>query len=117
MNNSDDYSQTIDLFMKIEREDKFIASNFQYKDWGALMPVVCKIESIENGRFGFTVDPWSIVIIDYLECDDEGLMEPEIINIIRDREAGDTHDVLLSDYYYAVSKFIEWYKTNKTPAI
>src|ERR1700709_861404 len=40
-----------------------------HTDWDWLMPVVEKIQSIESGRFGFIVDPWSMEILDYKETE------------------------------------------------
>lgn len=83
-----------------------------HSSWDWLMPVVRKIEQIENGRFGFTVDPWEVVIIDYGGCYD-GKREVEIVSIHREREPDDKHEVLLRDYYEAVTKFFEWYNKQK----
>jgi hypothetical protein len=78
--------------------------------WEWLMPVVCKIEQIENGRFGFTVDPWSIEIIDYFDN------EKTIVDISKEWEKGvDRNKYLMGCYYEAVNIFLEWHKTNKLP--
>lgn len=89
----------------------FLKQDLIYRNqWEWLMPVVSKIETIESGRFGFTDDPWSIVIIDY--SDDH---EIEIINISKEWEKGiDRNDYLRECYFEAIARFIEWYKSKKT---
>jgi hypothetical protein len=79
-----------------------------HSSWDWLMPVVAKIETIEFGRFGFTVDPWSIEIIDYFEN------EKSIVNIAKEWEKGvDRNEYILSLNYEAVTAFLEWNETHK----
>lgn len=72
-------------------------------DWGALMPVVSKIETIENGRFGFNIDPWEIQIIDYKEN------ENNIVCLSKEYEGGDRDKHLQQCYFEAIIIFINWY--------
>lgn len=79
---------------------------FKYHEsWQHLMPVLVKVETIENGRFGFSVDPWEIEIIDYANN------ETQILCISRDNDNGRRN--LLNDFYEAIYLFIEWYNKNK----
>ena len=49
-------------------------------NWGLLMPVVDKIESLENSRYGFCIDVFGVQITDYKE------EELVIVNIERQEE-------------------------------
>jgi hypothetical protein len=78
-----------------------------HKDWSRLMPVVEKIESLENSRFGFTIDVLHVVVTDY-----KG-KEVEIIWVHKFPDNGDTK---ISMTYDAVYQFIQWYNQNKPNA-
>ena len=79
-----------------------------HSSWDLLMPVVEKIEKLENGRFGFTIDPWGIDIIDYKGVYD-GHREQVIVNVNREP----SESTLLNDYYDAACQFIQWYNKQK----
>lgn len=76
---------------------------FKYNsDWSLLMPIVEKIESIHNGAYKFTIDPWSIVIIEYVSGN-----ETHIVHVTREESKP------IDDYFEAVCKFLDWYETFK----
>lgn len=72
-------------------------SKLRYQtSWDWLMPVVEKIETL---GFGFTVDPWGMVIIEYISGN-----EKEIISFINYNNYPK-----LFQYYDTVTQFIKWY--------
>ncbi len=73
------------------------------KNWNDLMLVVEKIESLENGSYGFTIDPWGIVVIEYKSGNE---------NVIVQFENDDNHPKI-QQYYSCVTDFIQWYNNQK----
>ena len=67
--------------------------------WEWIMPVVEKMQTMENGRYHISVDPWSMMVVDYKE------EEKEVLTMQFDPE----EDSLLGRYYLTVCRFIEWY--------
>src|ERR1044072_3839682 len=83
--------------------EKYLINEMEFdSSWGWLMPVVEKIESLHNKAYAFTVDPWSIVIIEYMSGN-----EIEIVHVTREESK------LMDDYFEAVTKFLDWYETYK----
>lgn len=76
-----------------------------HSSWDWLMPVVEKIESLDNGRFGFTVDPWQVMIEDYIT-------ENTITITCVERERSAKND-FINTYYQAITTFLEWYIKQK----
>jgi len=72
-----------------------------HSSWEWLMSVVEKIESLDHGRFGFTMDPHGVEVILYKED------ETRIVEIVRD-DMQPRKDLL----YDAVCAFMEWYYNN-----
>ena len=70
-----------------------------HKDWGWLIPVWKRINSISGSRFTFTIRPDFCYILDH-ETDEE----------IVYNEHGATDEELV---YETVMQFIEWYSKNK----
>lgn len=70
-----------------------------HSSWNWLMVVVEKIQKLENCRFYFHVDPFSIMCVDYKN-------EEKDIFIL---EFTSEDDCLKMRYYQAVLKFIKWY--------
>jgi hypothetical protein len=66
--------------------------------WDWIMPVVEKIEKL---GYGFTVDPWGIVVIDYTTGNEE-----ERVAFLND----DNYEKIYQ-YYHTVVEFIKWYNT------
>lgn len=78
-----------------------------HEDWIYLMPVFEKIQGLERGRFHFSIDPWSFMLVDYKE------QEKEVFTYQFDAD-----DPLIFRYYQSVIGFIEWYNSqpsNTTP--
>jgi len=76
------------------RTDKYWDTHWEY-----LMPV---LEKIEKMGYGFTIDPWSIQIIEYLSGE-----ENEILMYQKDTEL-----TWKQNYYFAVIDFLKWFKLN-----
>lgn len=70
-----------------------------HSSWDWLMPVFDKIQTIENGRFKFDIDPWLIRLVDYKE-----FVTKDVFELVCDSEGS-----LIYRFYYAVVTFIEWY--------
>jgi hypothetical protein len=86
--------------------ERSVASWLKYhSSWDWLMPVVGKIESLENSRFGFTIDALHVIVTDYKG---KGL---EIIWVHKFPDNGDTK---LSMTYDAVCQFIQWYNKQQS---
>jgi hypothetical protein len=75
-----------------------------HASWEWLMPVVEKIESLENIRFGFTIDVLHVIVTDY---------KGKGVEIIWVHKFPDNGDTKLSMTYDAVHQFIQWYNQNK----
>lgn len=73
-----------------------------HTSWDWLMPVVVKIETMERSSFGFTIDPWDIIITEYASGNEE-----EIVHVTRQESK------LIDCYYEAVYGFIQWYNKQK----
>lgn len=100
---------TIARFMGMEGTDDFIRKNYQYhKSWELLMPVVEKIESLENKRFGVCIDVLDTMIMDYKFIDDKG--EKIIVQTDIYPDNGDTK---ISITHEAVYQFITWYQNQQ----
>lgn len=74
-----------------------------HNNWSWLMPIVERIEDIENGRFLFSINSREIVIEDWKE-----LPEQTIIQIDRYDEESKIEMV-----WEAVVEFIKWYNKVK----
>ncbi len=72
--------------------------------WNWLMPVKEKIESLDNGTYGFSIDPWGIEIIEY-----ESGKEEIIAAVIKE----DKNDKWIELYYRIILDFITWYNKSK----
>lgn len=77
--------------------------------WDWLMPVVEKIESLENKRFGVCIDVLDTMIMDY-NC--TGYDEGEKV-IIQTDIYPDNGDTKISITHAAVYQFITWYNDNQ----
>ena len=120
---SKELNEKIALFMNLHKskygswcriEDLTIVNGEQYAEkwitvldydsnWSSLMPVVEKIQTMENGRFFIHVDPWSMTVIDYSQS-------PEVDIIKTESHPGE--DRLKERYFDIVTQFIEWYNKN-----
>lgn len=84
-------------------------NNLQYhSSWEWLMPVVEKIESIENKRFGVCIDALDTMIMDYKVQEDEG----ERI-VVQTDIYPDNGDTKISITHEAVYQFIQWLNQQK----
>lgn len=89
--------------------NKVLLEGFKYhEDWNKLMPVVEKIESIENKRFGVCIDVLDTMIMDYKVGYDQG--EKIVIQTDIYPDNGDTK---ISITHAAVYQFIQWYNQQK----
>lgn len=89
------------------KEDKFIEQfneheednlNY-YTNWNHMMRVVQHISKIQRGRFGFTIDPWSIDIFDYRQNPEKRIVQ---VHVDKDEPLNET-------YFHAVVAFIDWF--------
>lgn len=103
------YYQASKFYPKSGERGKWFKEAKYHSSWDWLMPVVIKIEKLENGRFGFTIDPWGIDIIDYKGVYD-GHGEKVIVNVNREP----SESALLNDYYDAVCQFLQWFNKQST---
>lgn len=89
--------------------NKVLLEGFKYhEDWNKLMPVVEKIESIENKRFGVCIDVLDTMIMDYKVDYDEGekiLVQTDIYP--------DNGDTKIAITHAAVYQFIQWLNQQK----
>ena len=89
--------------------NKVLLEGFKYhEDWNKLMPVIEKIETLENKRFGVCIDVLDTMIMDYKVNDDEG----EKI-IIQTDIYPDNGDSKISITHAAVYQFIYWLNQQK----
>lgn len=101
--------------MEHEWVPSFAHSNWCFKEpppfdrsWSWLMPVVEKIELLENKRFGVCIDVLDTMIMDYKVGADEG----EIILVQTDIYP-DNGDTKISITHDAVYQFITWYQNKQ----
>jgi hypothetical protein len=88
--------------------EEIMTKGFRYhEDWNKLMPVVEKIEKIENSRFGFTIDPLGVEITDYKDKPSGG----PIISVSAYLDNGDTK---ISMIYDAIYQFIQWHNKQQS---
>ncbi len=91
----------------IDKEGRQLLSVFMGEDPGNtidfnwLMPVVEKIETIDNGGYGFTIDFWGMVIIEYKSSNEEEIVEFQ----------NDDHYPKIVQYYSCVVDFIKRYNS------
>lgn len=78
----------------------FMDNDIQYhSSWSWLMPVVEKIETIDNCSYFLHTDPWGIDIYEYFSGNEE-----IIVSIDKDEKSK------IDLYYSTVIEFIKWYK-------
>jgi len=80
-----------------------------HKEWNELMPVIEKIESLENRRFGVCIDVLDTMVMDYKVPFDVG--EKIIVQTDIYPDNGDTK---ISITHHAVYQFIIWYNQQTT---
>ena len=78
-----------------------------HESWDSLMSVFYKIESLENGSWKFSIDPWEVQIIDYSTGNEE----------VRAREERSKSGYLLPTIYETIVQFITWYNTQANGTI
>jgi len=71
-----------------------------HSSWDWIMPVVERIESLENRRFGLWIDPHGVEIYDYIESPERTI----VASFKWDSESK------ISLVWAAVVNFIKWYK-------
>lgn len=91
-------------FVNVPNDEWIPCDDIHYHDsWDALMPVVEKIETIENKRFGVCIDVLDTMIMDYKVPHDIG--EKIVVQTDIYPDNGDTK---ISITHAAVYQFITW---------
>lgn len=95
-------------FIKSVKGDDFVKRKYLCRghndlkydvDWNWIMEVVEKVQTIENGRFYLSVDPWSITIFDYSNSPELEIVKCEF-----------EYNVTLNmRYFNTILEFINWY--------
>lgn len=97
-----DLSEVGRYFVNVQKDEFVEEGDLDYmKDWNHMMRVVIKISEMERGRFGFTIDPFSITIMDY----SSGVQEP-VLEVNKDIE-----QELIDVYADAVYNFVQWFSS------
>lgn len=83
----------------LEIKDCILEKLKYHKDWNELMNVFNIIELLENGKYKFTIDPWSVEIIEY-----ESGNEEVIVSIVNENRCSKFNMI-----YLTIIDFIEKY--------
>lgn len=70
-----------------------------HRDWNWLMKVKEKIEALKNGSYGFTADPWSVEITEFISGNEEKI-------VVVQKEINES---CIDIYWQAVVEFLEIY--------